>query len=510
MKIKAAVLAVLLSAPAACPAGETAPAPAGTGGGKYKGYNLLMISMTNIGTERMSLYGYQRDTTPKLSAWAAASGAFVFEDAFTPASWTLPVATSLFTSLYPYSHNIMGRDRNMRLAARIKTLPELMRTAGYETAAFTGGLDYMKKAGHMRGFATAPDNPSFTCFSTTTAQAAEWLSKHSGEKFFLFLHGYDPHPPFTPSKKFSGVFASTEGKHVTVDPAFTYRGYRRSSDKDMTVFYHIPRMGPEGGKLKKEAPRRTTVLKQADIDYLSDLYDEKILDVDLAVSGFLASLDKALLDRTIVVVFSEHGEMFAKHGRFGRAGAKEGTLYDEVVHVPLLIRLPGETGHRVRGLAEIVDIMPTLSALLEFPLPENVQGTSLLPLMREGKAVNDFVYAGARYNTYVPEPDQAYDVESVNEYIRSGAWKLIHEVTLPDEDDKKQHGKPQETYELYDLGNDPGETKNAAAANPGVLKDLRQRLRQWSEAARKRAGYRPARQDLPADVREKAKQHGYW
>lgn len=498
MRRTAALSAVLVSALALCPARGDA--------GDYKGFNLLMISITNIGTEHMSLYGYGRKTTPKLDAWAG--GAFVFEDAFTPASWTLPVATSLFTSLYPYSHKIMGRDRNMALSAGIRTLPELMRAAGYRTAAFTGGLDYMKTAGHMRGFETAPDNPPFTGFAATTAQAAGWLSKNSGGRFFLFLHGYDPHPPFTPSTKFTGVFASTEGKNVTVDPSFTYRGYRKSNEKEMTVYYHVPRLGAP--QQIKTAPRKTTVLKQDDIDYLRDLYDEKILDVDLQVSDFLASLDKELLDRTIVVILSEHGEMFAKHGRFGRAGAKAGTLYDEVAHVPLMIRLPGAEGKRVRGLAQIVDIMPTLAALLDLRLPERIQGTSLLPLMREGRAVNEFTYAGARYNTFVPDPDYAYNVESVNEFIRNDRWKLIHEITFVEQKPPRPKKRGEETFELYDLKSDPGEGANVKAAHPDIAADLTRRLRQWSESAQKFMKAAPKTREIPESVREKAKQHGYW
>lgn len=488
----------------------SARAGAGAAAEQYKDYNLLMISITNIGTEHMSLYGYKRKTTPNLDKWAG--GALVFEDAFTPASWTLPVATSLFTSLYPYTHKIMARDRNMALSKSLKTLPEFLKAAGYKTAAFTGGLDYMKSAGHMRGFETAPDNPPFTRFPVTTAQAADWLSKNSGGKFFLFLHGYDPHPPFIPSKRFSGVFSSTEGKHVTVDPSFTYRGYRETNAGNITVFYHVPRLGsgPESWKAKKSAPRRTTVLTQDDIDYLRDLYDEKILDADLEVGKFLDSLGKELLDRTIVVIFSEHGEMFAKHGRFGRAGAKAGTLYDEVAHVPLMIRLPGAQARRVRGLVQLIDIMPTLMQILEIPVPDRLQGSSLLPLMNADKPVNEFVYAGANYNTYIPEPGYAYDVESVNEFIRSDRWKLLHEVTFSDPKGNPAAKRAAETFELYDLKNDPAEAVNSAAAHPDIVKELKQKLKRWADSSRKFMKARPLTRKLPEAVREKAKQHGYW
>lgn len=475
-----------------------------------KGYNLLVISVTNIGTEHMSLYGYRRRTTPELGKWAA--GALVFEDAFTPASWTLPAGTSLFTSLYPYTHRIMGRNRNMQLSGKIKTLPEVLAAAGFETAAFTGGLDYMGSLGHMRGFLTAPDNPPFTKFDVTMPQASRWLAKNRGKRFFLFVHGYDAHPPFLPSKKFSGVFGSTEGKRVTIDPAFTYRGYRESGSADITAYYHEPRAVHDGFARKGFVSEKKVVLTPDDVDYLRDLYDDKVLETDREVGAFLASLDDALLERTIVVVLSEHGEMFARHGRFGRAGAIRGTLYDDVVHVPLLIKIPGRPGGRVRGLAQLTDVMPTLLELLKVPAPGKIQGKSLMPMVDTGRPINDYVYAGTVYNSYMPETYRPYGVASINESIRNGDWKLIHEVTLPGGKGKKG-GAPEseeETFELYDLKADPGEAANLAAARPEVVKDLAGKLKRWAASAKDFIRAKPGSREISGEVLEQAKEHGYW
>lgn len=487
----------------AASAGESALRPAG-----YKDCNLLVISITNIGTEHMSLYGYGRKTTPNLEKWA--EGALVFDEVFTPASWTLPAATSLFTSLPPYTHQITGRNRNMLLPEKIETLPEILKAAGYKTAAFTGGLDYMTSLGHMRGFGTAPKNTAFTKFDVTIPQAGEWLSKEKGGRFFLFVHGYDAHPPFTPSKRFAGVFSSTEGKHVTVDPLRTYRGYRETGSADIAAYSHEPRQGPKEGSRKMRGAEDKTVLTPDDMAYLEALYDEEVLDVDRAVGDFLASLDAELLDRTIVVVLSEHGEMFAKHGRFGRAGAIRGTLYDDVAHVPLMIKLPGAGGKRLRGLVQLADIMPTLLELLDLPVPGKARGVSLLPLMTANKPVNKFVYAGTNYNNYLPETYGPYGYSSVNEFVRSEKWKLIHEITFLDPKKDAAGRTAEETFELYDLEKDPGEAVNLAAERPDVAKDLALKLKRWAAASRKAAKYAPLTRDLPGEVLEKAKQHGYW
>ena len=97
--------------------------------------NVIMISLSNVSAEHMSLYGYERVTTPNLDAWA--KDAIVFENAFTQSSWTLPVGVSLFTSLYPYAHGVTDRYENNVLREDIATLPEILRDNGYTTAAFT-------------------------------------------------------------------------------------------------------------------------------------------------------------------------------------------------------------------------------------------------------------------------------------------------------------------------------------------------------------------------------------
>ncbi|MFH1618998.1 MAG: sulfatase/phosphatase domain-containing protein, partial [bacterium] len=232
--------------------------------------------------------------------------------------------------------------------------------------------------------------------------------------------------------------------------------------------------------------------------------------VDREVGEFLDSLDKKLLDRTIVVIFSEHGEMFARHGRFGRSGTIRGTLYDDVVHVPLAIRIPGVKGRRVRGLVQIVDIMPTLMQIMDAPISHRIQGTSLLPLMNKNKAVNEFVYAGAIYNTAKPEAYAPYDIASINESIRNDEWKLIHEIKFLDSPEDPASGSTEETFELYDLKKDPYELVNSAAAYPDTVNLLKGKLEQWAESSRKFMQSDPSTRNIPEEVRENAKKHGYW
>lgn len=465
-----------------------------------KGCNLIMISLSNVSAEHMSSYGYKRLTTPRLDTWA--KDAIVFQNTFAQTSWTLPVATSLFTSLYPYSHKIMDRFVDNVLNEKIQTLPEILRNQGYKTAAYVGGLDYNNKFGHMRGFeefeeaADFPTAITFAGFKPTLAKALGWLAKNSKEKFFLFVHGYDTHCPFDPPEHLKGVFSGREGKNITVDNKLCLRGFKNS--KGAYEAYHY-RAG--------EAMQKV-ILTQDDIQYLEDLYDEEILSVDEMVGNFLDALDKTISKNTVIVIFSDHGEMFAKHGRFGRAGGVRGTLYDDVVHVPLMMKIPSQKGTMVDGLVEMIDVMPTLLHILNLPESKQIQGKNLAPLVEgEKKDIHTFVFAGAKFGLQQGRPSWfIYRSQSISESVRTREWKLIHEITY-DEQGKLE----EDAYELYNLKNDPDELLNLAQVQSDRTLELKGVLRNWKDAV---AGYDvqniSSPQLLPKEIIEQGREHGYW
>jgi arylsulfatase A-like enzyme len=494
--------------------------------GRWAGDNLILISLGNVGANRMGAYGYPRKTTPKLDAWA--KDALVFEEAFTPASWTLPVGVSLFSSLYPYTHGVWMRAEHNSLDARTRTLPEILRDAGYATAAFTGGLDYDPRFSHLRGFQTTVPTPHFTHFTTVIPEAQKWLKDHSDRKFFLFLHGYDTHCPFLADPPYSGAFTADSRPSPGIDFSHCIRGF--SNSKDYTAFYAGGCVGMDDkGNCTDEQRKAPVELKQNDIDYLSGRFDDAMLEEDALVGGFLDSLDPRLLAKTVVVVVGDHGEMFAKHGRFGRAGTRRGTHYDDVLHVPLFIRLPGERGRRVGGLAQTIDVMPTVLRALGLPVPDGAQGRDLDPLIRGGAEVNAYVYSGMGYNLWSDEKtyDQRALPISVTESIRDARWKLLHErfyvpkrggaaALDPDETAVKlvvdPNGLPySETFELYDVSKDPEELKDLAKDDPAVVSDLWSRLQAWSAGAFKAARASPSTtQPIPPSVLQKARERGYW
>jgi arylsulfatase A-like enzyme len=478
-----------------------------------KGYNIILIAINNVGAEHMSLYGYRRKTTPNIDSWA--KNALVFENAYTPVSWTLPVITSVFTALYPYTHKVMDRYLENKLSPEIKLLPQILKDNDYATAAFTGGLDNNKIFGHMRGFEAVSQNPSFTGFSVTLKQSKEWLAKNSKKKFFLFIHGYDAHPPFRPPQKYRGVFSDIKGKNITINPEFTYRGFRNIEGQYLATCIRIQDPLNEKPNNDKNMTFPLVKLSGDDVDYLRDLYDETVVSVDSQVGRFLNSLDQQLLNKTIIIIFSEHGEMFAKHGRFGRVGTIRGTLYDEVVHVPLIIRIPGENGRRIPGLINLIDLMPTILEILRIPEPARIPGRSILPLIKQNTAVNDYIYSGASYN-FIGGPNRSFfRYPTLNESIRNENWKLIHEIvfsadtcgSLSENNGLKIH---EETFELYNLKDDPDEIKNVIPGYPDKAKELTDKLLKWSANCRGLSPFSASTQKIPDELIKDAQKHGYW
>ena len=494
------ILALLLAA--------AGPVRASGVSGKYKDYNVVLISMTNLGANHMSLYGYSRKTTPKLDEWAR--DAVVFDNAFAHASWTLPASTSLMSSMYPYSHRVWRRDRNNSLPKSVETLPEVLVDHGYVTAAFTGALDYSKHFSQLRGFQFKSDNPDFSGFPLTLKQASEWLAQYSDRKFMLLIQGYDLHCPFHPVPPYKGTFADEKLKSPSLDPALCVRGY-----KNETGAYRAFYSGGCPYFRKKEVCLRQgeeVTLTQGDIDYLAGLYDDKVLEVDALVSGFLASLAPKVRDRTIIVVMSDHGEMFAKHGRFGRAGTRRGTHYDDVLHIPLMIRFPGEKPARIDGLVQTIDIMPTILDALGVPLPKTAQGKSMAPLLEGKAAINDYVYSGMPYNTMLKQRITAMDKKlfehmNIDETVRDRHWKLMREQLI---DPESPEAPAQSRLELYDVAADPEELRDVSAAHPEIVADLKAKLQAWSRRAMAAYPGGDNTEEIPADIVRRARERGYW
>ena len=194
---------------------------------------MLIVDLSNVRRDHLSVYGYARNTSPHLKSLAERS--FVFTRAYSPADWTLPAATSLLTSLYPIEHGLVERIENggKELSSKITTLADWMKTRGYATLAFTGGFDLHPSYGVSSRFEVSEyedrflsdirgrDQRSLSVGSLRNSvdKAIDWLKANKTKKFFAYIQGFDAHCPFG-KPQLSTEF--TKGLKSTLDPSKCY------------------------------------------------------------------------------------------------------------------------------------------------------------------------------------------------------------------------------------------------------------------------------------------------
>ncbi len=312
--------------------------------------SVILISLDTVRADRVGLYGYARPTTPALDAFAA--GAVTFDAAIAASPWTLPSHSSMLTSLHPHNHGSVVPTRRLRESAT--TLAEVLLDRGYATAAFTGSGYVSAKFGLAQGFETFVEMRHRHTKSIFT-RALEWIAKRSDRPFFLFVHTYEPHSPYL-----DGRFA------VAAEAGQIGESFDR---KDLEAMR-------EGRWEPSPEEKR----------YISDLYDGDIRSTDDALSGLLRGLqERGLLDRSIVVITSDHGEeMFERSVR--RSAAHGHSLYEELIRVPLIVRHPPAFagGRRVAAPAALVDIPRTIVGALGIPWPDRTDGLDLRDLLAPG------------------------------------------------------------------------------------------------------------------------------
>ncbi len=298
---------------------------------------VVLISLDTMRARSTSSGGAQRPTTPRLDAEMGGNGV-IFENAVTTAPHTLPAHTSMLTGLYVRSHGV--RSPLTHLAPDRTTLTEALQRAGYATAAITENGFVVPELGIRRGFDYYRENKSADLHRPDGFAAAifdaglTWLSQHRDEPFFLFLHTYQVHYPYVPPPPY--------------DSAFEPPWMLDTHDEVEQLRY------------------------EQEIRYIDD-------EVALFLDG-LAAL--GLRERTLVVITSDHGEEFMEHGQRWHLFQ----LHDEAVRIPLMMRLPGAVpaGTRVPAAVSLVDVAPTVLDLVGLPPLHDVDGTSLVPLLRDG------------------------------------------------------------------------------------------------------------------------------
>lgn len=354
--------------------------------------NILFLMLDTLRADHLSGYGYERSTTPVLDAFAKEN--LKAAHALTAAPWTPASVASMFTGLYPTSHGMVPpNDRSLakrglaRLSSSLETLPERLKSLGYQTAGVSPNPWITKQFGYAQGFDEfhfIAREPANKIAESGREIIEKWESKGQAKPFFMYLHFLDPHNPYAPPTGFDKRYTGPLSKSP-----FTY------SD-DM----------------------------QRDIN----LYDGEIAFMDQELGKFFDYLKKkGLYDDLMIIIVADHGEQFLEHGNV-RHGNKP---YNEEAHVPLIIKTnrKADSGRIINESVSTVDILPTILARLGEQKPKDFPGVSLMDekavKLRRGvltevrriydmKAITD--NAGRRLIMQVPysqsEPDPMKSLEA--------------------------------------------------------------------------------------------------
>ena len=436
--------------------------------------SVLLIVIDTLRADRLGAYGHEAATSPHLDRFA--NEAVVFDDAVSPAPFTMPAVAALMTGLYPDRAGVINHSRKDRLATPSPTLAEIARRAGYRTAAVVSNPWLRPEMLFDRGFeryVTKGDAPGSFGAAEVTDRAIE-IVESLDRAALMWVHYIDAHMPYRPPRRLAESFGVPSATTVVIDD------YRAAA-------------APERQRIYFAAPYSAHEIEQT-----RRLYDASIRLVDENISRLLAAVDERLgRDDTIVVVAADHGESLGDHGLHF---AHDFTVYQELVHVPLMIRAPGVDARRVRRPVSLVDVLPTLCALTALSCPLGLDGRPL-PLDADATDERAVFAANAPYRARYHESPFSFvrGAAGRSTMIRLGTMKLIR-VPRPE----------GPAWELYDLEADPRELRDAY--RPAAHAPLAQRLERWiaeMESARSSGGIRRAPGLLDDDTERELRSLGY-
>jgi arylsulfatase A-like enzyme len=426
--------------------------------------NVLVYMIDTERADHTSVYGYARDTTPFLKKLAAQG--LVFDDCQVQATWTKPSVASLLTSLYSFTHGI-ARDYDT-IPSGATTLAEQLRAAGYITAGIVANPFAGRLSGLQRGFDYLSEwaviqrhrkdaEDRATDSAAVNKIVFPWLEQHRDEPFFLYAHATDPHAPYRPPAGFEERFADS------ANTAEFNRNYKRLVDK---------RSYGGGAVVSRAVCRREGLNPDRFIHQAIDRYDGEILHNDWSLEQLVDKLKQiGVLDNTLIIVVSDHGEEFWEHGWTAHGQS----LYQELTHGVFVMWNPKlmPTPRRVSEPVQLIDVMPTILDLLDLKIPDMVQGQSLAafakrqPFQRRGPVMTSR-YASPHAHGIVPE--NGTDTVA----LLNTDWKLIYR------DKAKEVGMNK--VELYDRRTDGGEAKNVAGEHPQEVSRMMTEIGKWLDA----------------------------
>lgn len=443
--LQVATLMVLSLAALGCPWKGTAQAP-----------NVVLISIETLRADHLSAHGYSRLTSPYIDRLA--SMGTLFTKAYSASSWTVPSHMTMLTSLPSLLHGMDGVGKTLD-SARV-TLAERFRDSGYQTAGFVSGPTLHSAFGFSQGFdlyenlsgipeADYQGRPNNTSQAWETAHGivtgprvrnavGEWLKTKAESPFFLFVHLWDPHFDYIPDYPYDTMF----------DPDYKGRFDFSRLSRNKRINSRMP---------------------AAEKHHLVALYDGEIAATDAVVGQLVQALEReGFDDNTLIVITSDHGDEFFEHGNKGHSK----TLYEEMIHVPLIFHFPGrvKAGQRIeQAIFGSVHLMPTILALVGIDPGSEAVGRDLSSVLL-GERPPRGLYAFSRLALLRRFPLYA---------VRTQDRKYILRQT--------RANPPDFDIVFYNLDEDPGEKRPISALDEEarrVAAHFRKLIDDYSSAAK--------------------------
>jgi arylsulfatase A-like enzyme len=411
---------------------------------------IVLVTIDALRADHLGVYGYGRPTSPNIDAFARES--IVVDDAIAQAPYTKASIASLLTGLYPTAHKTYTTAANIVdtmdgevdgalgatdvLPESVTTLAEALKGRGYETAALTTNPFLIADFGFAQGFDRFEfiSGERFAAAPGVLARAVQVVDGQE-EPLFLWLHLMEPHSPYSPGISF---------------------------EHDLPLL-STPRVIPQGFAI----PEYLAPGGSRDARFYETMYDREIRNVDAALGAFLGALrEKPVWRDTVVVLTSDHGEEFFEHGGLEH----NRTLHDELVRVPLILRVPGLGARRVAAQAQLVDLMPTIIGIVGGDPMRGIHGNDLRSMLQGEDRASEPAYSEIVGHQYA---------------VRTREWKLV--------------AGPGEERALYALTRDPGEQHNLASIHPRQVATMEQVLERMVAAA-VNAGRRVIGATAPVDA----------
>jgi arylsulfatase len=440
--------------------------------------DVFLLTVDALGARHVGFLGYDRETTPRLDELAARGRQG--RTCIAQSSHTRESMPSLFYSAYPFQLGEVGPVPDDR-----PTIATELDDAGYATAGFHSNPYLSRAYGFDRGFDAFDDTlplaknrlltfvhrvinhfqlQPYTRAEDLNRKGLDWFDSTTAERRFLWLHYMDPHGPYQPPDRTQRLF-----RDETIGRREAKRLWRRTVDEPETI---------------TDEERETLI----------DLYDAEIRYTDEMIGAFVDELKaRGLLDSSLIVVAADHGDAFGQHGIYGHPRQ----LYEELIHVPLLVLDPSDSASRIERPVENIDIGPTILDAIDRDVPPEFEGK---PLGDGVDTPDDSMDGDGGPAAFAEAHGEGDDVDIDRFAVRTDRYKYIVELDAGDE---------LATQQLYDLSTDPDERTNVQRERTDVREHLYERLLDHITAVKADADEIGERDEVDAVVTDRLENLGY-